>query len=423
MFFLFVLNICVGSFSPGFIFLTLYCDIIDPTFVIRLELRWNDLTGRLPTELGNLKSLEELGLAYNNFDGSIPNEINSLTNLRELELARTARGGLAGPLPALTGLTSLNVLSLDYNKFQGSIPQSFLSGVTDKNTKEMKVGLSFNLLTGEVPQSLDSFSNMVLSLEGNQITALPSVFCDNSFWMEGYVAQASNGCDAILCPPGKYNNDGKENPSSPCLDCPGNSYYGATACGVEPSGQHGGGDAPPTSSGLTETAILDMLYQSTNGDKWVLPHKNWTMTGVSVCQREGVTCDADGKVAALRLNRYGLNGQIPTEIFQLSAIRVLGLTDNSVDLKFDGLEQSVKLETLLLSNTRLRSLAGLEKASPTLKAIHVARNELDGPFPSSILALKGLHRLFLNQNKLTGSIPTEIATFVGLKELELWDNR
>ncbi|CAB9517379.1 Leucine rich repeat N-terminal domain [Seminavis robusta] len=392
--------------------------------LVRIELRWNDLTGQLPSEFGLLTNLEELDLSYNNFEGNFPTEMILLPKLRELELGRSERGGLGGPLPTLAGLTSLEVLGFAYNNFEGSMPDLFLSGVGDKS-KSMKVGLGFNRLTGVVPHQLDVFSNMVLELEGNGITDLPSVFCDNTLWMEGYVGSATFGCNAILCPPGTWNTNGKETNGSLCEACSDNDVYGATHCGdtIAPTTTTGEGSVNSTHSGTpkTEAAILDMLFAATNGKDWTAPHDGWT-AGSNVCNRQGVSCDDDGNVDALRLNRFGMSGQIPTEIFQLQKNRVLGFTDNNVDLLFDGIEQSLALETLLMSNTKIKSLQGLQRASPTLKSIHVARNQLGGSLPDSILGLQGLRKLFFNENMFTGPLPAGIGAMTTLKELHLWDN-
>jgi Leucine-rich repeat (LRR) protein len=360
----------------------------------RAQFRRNHLTGQIPSELALLSNLEELDLSYNNFRGSFPTQMNLLPNLRELELSRAERGGLSGSIPALAGLQSLAVLGLGHNNFQGSIPELFLSGVTD-HSRNMSVGLGYNSLTGMVPHHLDVFVSMILELEGNSISDLPSLFCDNSQWQAGYVGHALHGCNAILCPPGTWNMNGRETNGSLCEPCDGIEVYGATRCS-EASGSAQGNASVSTAQ--LEQKILDMLYAATNGKDWTAPHNGWINS--PVCRREGVSCDDQGNVEALRLNNFGMTGEIPTEIFQLSKNRLLGLTDNNVDLRFDGIERSIALETLLLSNTKVRSLAGLQHAPPTLKALHLARNDLEGPFPLSFLGLQGLNKVFRKCNML-----------------------
>ena len=49
-----------------------------------LELNYNQLSGPLPTELGDLTNLTYLSLTGNQLSGSIPAELGDLTNLEEL---------------------------------------------------------------------------------------------------------------------------------------------------------------------------------------------------------------------------------------------------------------------------------------------------------------------------------------------------
>ena len=56
----------------------------------------NQLTGEIPTEVGNMTNLEGLGLAFNQFTGEIPPEIGNLTNLTGLNLSSNQ---LTGKIP------------------------------------------------------------------------------------------------------------------------------------------------------------------------------------------------------------------------------------------------------------------------------------------------------------------------------------
>ena len=69
----------------------------------------NQLTGRLPPELGNLAALQQMSLGANRLEGPIPPEFGGMANLTRLELGNNA--GMTGQLPmSLTGLR-LNVLT------------------------------------------------------------------------------------------------------------------------------------------------------------------------------------------------------------------------------------------------------------------------------------------------------------------------
>lgn len=61
-----------------------------------LDLSDNDLTGVIPSELGQLDSLWNLDLEKNDLTGTVPAELGQLGNLTDLDLSENS--GLRGPL-------------------------------------------------------------------------------------------------------------------------------------------------------------------------------------------------------------------------------------------------------------------------------------------------------------------------------------
>lgn len=83
----------------------------------------NNLTGTLPTEIGNFPLMTELHLPLNSLTGMVPTEIGDLSNLVILDLAPN---GFSGTIPTEIGnLTNLQILWLNNCGLNGSIPQSF----------------------------------------------------------------------------------------------------------------------------------------------------------------------------------------------------------------------------------------------------------------------------------------------------------
>ncbi|MFS7977314.1 putative leucine-rich repeat domain superfamily [Helianthus anomalus] len=84
-----------------------------------LRLSWTNLSGPVPSFLGQLTNLNFHDLSFNNLTGSIP--------------------------PELAKLTKLGTLHLDRNKLTGTIPKSF--GTFTENVPDLY--LSHNQLTGD----------------------------------------------------------------------------------------------------------------------------------------------------------------------------------------------------------------------------------------------------------------------------------
>ncbi|KAL0734199.1 hypothetical protein Bca4012_010409 [Brassica carinata] len=82
----------------------------------------NNLTGEIPDTLSLVKTLTVLRLDRNKLSGNIPTSLNNLTNLQELYLANNE---FTGSLPNLTSLTSLYTLRMEGIKLNSSIPNSF----------------------------------------------------------------------------------------------------------------------------------------------------------------------------------------------------------------------------------------------------------------------------------------------------------
>ena len=129
-----------------------------------LHLGNNQLSGSIPESIGNLTNLESLGVSYNQLSGSIPSELGNLKKLERLDL-----GGnhLTGPIPEFFGnFTKLRVLSLGGNQLSGSIP-SELGNLTDLEW----LTLHFNQLSGSIPSELGNLTDLeLLWLRGNHLT-------------------------------------------------------------------------------------------------------------------------------------------------------------------------------------------------------------------------------------------------------------
>jgi len=139
------------------------------TKLTTLYLPGNQLTGSIPSELGNLKNLTFLALYDNELTGSIPPELGNLTNLQYLDLYVNQ---LSGSIPAELGnLTQLQELELSNNQLSGSLPTE-LGNLTNLTG----LYLSSNQLSGEIPASIVNLTNLThLSLSCGLTSSDPAV--------------------------------------------------------------------------------------------------------------------------------------------------------------------------------------------------------------------------------------------------------
>ncbi|PTQ26665.1 hypothetical protein MARPO_0647s0001, partial [Marchantia polymorpha] len=112
---------------------------VEYTYVLNalmsIDVSGNQLTGKLPAELGTLLGIRFLFMGDNNFEGSIPFELGELPELSDLDLSRNQ---LSGPIPVSLSRLRLSYLNLSLNRLCGPIPvvdsfdtrffQSFLPG-------------------------------------------------------------------------------------------------------------------------------------------------------------------------------------------------------------------------------------------------------------------------------------------------------
>ncbi len=130
--------------------------------VTRIELKQNNLTGNIPSELGDLVSLEFLDLDTNQLSGSIPVEMGNLTNLKYLYLNGNQ---LSGSVPAELGnLTKLLLLYLNDNQLDGTIPTELQQLVNLK-----WLNLKRNQLSGSIPVGLATLPLEYLELAINNL--------------------------------------------------------------------------------------------------------------------------------------------------------------------------------------------------------------------------------------------------------------
>ncbi|ONI22064.1 hypothetical protein PRUPE_2G104600 [Prunus persica] len=103
-----------------------------------IDLSKNNISGYIPSEIGQLQLLRKLALDSNNFSGIIPDQISNLTNLEVLNLSMNH---LCGIIPSsLASLNFLKEFNVSYNNLEGPIPigsqlQTFDASAFEGNPK------------------------------------------------------------------------------------------------------------------------------------------------------------------------------------------------------------------------------------------------------------------------------------------------
>ncbi|XP_077239206.1 leucine-rich repeat receptor protein kinase HPCA1-like isoform X3 [Tasmannia lanceolata] len=91
----------------------------------------NQFSGKIPSTLGLVQSLEVLRLDRNSLRGVVPPNINNLTKINELHLASNQ---LTGPVPDLNNMSFLNYVDLSNNSFEASEAPTWFSTIQSLTT-------------------------------------------------------------------------------------------------------------------------------------------------------------------------------------------------------------------------------------------------------------------------------------------------
>ena len=266
-----------------------------------LALAGNGLTGSIPPELGQLTNLRRLRLSGNQLTGSIPPELGQLTKLENLALSSNQ---LTGSIPPELGqLTNLLYLNLGHNQLTGSIPPEL-----GQLTKLIRLDLGYNQLTGSIPPELGQLTNLIqLRLLYNGLTGSIPPELGQLTKLEHLALRENKWAGCI---PNALQNL----PFSDRFQSSDFDQLGILFCGKEDD--------------QLDRAALIALYNATGGDNWK-NKTNW-LTDAPLDRWHGVDVDAFGRVIAIDLIGNGLQGAIPPEIKELTALKELKLGHNQL---------------------------------------------------------------------------------------------
>ncbi|KAH9716325.1 protein kinase domain-containing protein [Citrus sinensis] len=329
--------------------------------VTALNIYGLNLTGTIPSELGNLSSLQTLDLSFNWFSGEIPKELG---NLSKLEILWLQNNFLTGAIPSsIFNLSSLSNLDLSHNNLTGTIPD------VGHLFQLQWLDLSDNQLSGSFPSFKFKMPLLqVLDLSVNGLSAeLPANFCNNLPFLEelylsknmfyGEIPSDLANCSYLRILLLQFNN-----------------FSGAI---------------PKEIGNLTKLEKLDLQYNILQGE---IPHEIGNLHNL--------------EWMAFSFNK--LVGVVPTTIFNVSTLKMLYLHSNSLsgrlpsstDVRLPNLE-----ELYLWGNNFNGTIPNFIFNASKLSKLDLQTNSFSGFIPNTFGNLRNLKWLGLNDNYLTSSTP------------------
>ncbi|KAK1570729.1 hypothetical protein Q3G72_006296 [Acer saccharum] len=91
-------------------------------YMLGIDLSSNELTGDIPTDIGNLQQIIAMNLSRNFLSGSIPESFSNLTNIESLDLSHNKLSGRIPP--QLTQLNRLGTFNVSFNNLSGPVPDT-----------------------------------------------------------------------------------------------------------------------------------------------------------------------------------------------------------------------------------------------------------------------------------------------------------
>ena len=379
--------------------------------VIVIELDDNELSGTLPSEIGQLTHLEHLdigsdwpfGAGDRNYGvtGNIPVELELLTKLKTLDLNRNQ---FIDSIPdILLSLSDLQTLDLSDNVFYGSIPD-WLGWLTNLQTLD----LSWNSLSGTIPIELARLSELQrLDLRGNllhgeippELGLLTNLQTLDLSWNFLYgeippeLGLLANLTELVLSSSGFRGRLPRELTQLTKLE---RLVIGSNSLT---------GGVPPWLAELGELRILWLYGSNLSG---TIPPELARLKHLE----------------ALGLQSLNLKGSIPPELGTLSQLKTLLITYNNMEGEIPAeLGQLDKLEELKLISNNLTGQIPPELGElGQLHTLFLQDNNLSGSIPQELGQLSRLWHFSLSENNLSGAVPQELAQISGLLDLSLYGN-
>ncbi|XP_027939728.1 receptor-like protein EIX1 [Vigna unguiculata] len=439
--------------SCGLVNMSPFVKFVNFTSLLTLDLSGNYFDSELPYWLFNVSSdIFHIDLSFNNLKGRIP---KSLLNLRNLESLRLSNNELTGPIPDWLGEHErLQHLVLSENLFNGPFPSTLgnLSSLTE-------LGVSSGFLSGNLTDTIGQLSNLrTLFIGGSLSGVLSEKHFSKLFNLESLVLNSgfSFDIDPKWIPPFQLREVSLKNtnlgPTFPewlytqtTLEALDTSFsklssinadkfwsfvakirainlsfnaisadlsnvtleseYAILAC------NNFRGTLPRISSNVF---MINMANNSLSGPiSPFLCHKSGKKSAlgyldISINSLSGVipNCWENWRsLTFLFIGNNRLEGEIPPSIELLNEIIVMDFNKNNLSGEFS-LDLS-NMKSLVFINLGHNSFSGVvpTKMPESMQVMILRSNQFSSNIPQQLCSLPSLIQLDLSQNKLVGSIP------------------
>ncbi|CAL0301027.1 unnamed protein product [Lupinus luteus] len=416
-----------------------------------LDISNNLFSSSLPPGIGNLGSLQNLSLAGNNFSGLIPDTISKMASIQSLDLSRNS---FSGALRAsLTKLKSLVSLDLSNNGLTGKIPEGF-----ELMPSLEKLDLHGNMLDGHLDAEfillssasyVDFSDNRLVSSDFQRQKFLPRISesikhlnLSHNLLTGTLVSGAEQPIfENLKVLDLSYNNLDGELPGFDfvydlqVLKLSNNRFSGFIPNGLLKGDSLVLSELDFSANNLSgplsiiTSTTLHVLNLSSNGFTGELPLLTGSCTVLDLSNNnfEGnlTRMVKWGNIEYLDLSVNHLTGSIPEETPQFLRLNYLNLSHNSLSNFLPRvLTQYPKLRVLDISSNLLDGLLLADLlAMPTLQELHLENNMVSGSINlSSSTGHSNLRILDLSHNRFNGYFPDQFGSLHGMEVLNIAGN-